>query len=132
MAKHPPHPQRERRRKLAAPPSNHITKAVPLPSPPPSRRWKSTTTHHAQGFWDLLSSSGIGISLTKHALQEFDQRNTSETRQGPLEKPLFKNPLLDIKRFARHGGPGLSDIKGVSHPRCASLLIADYAIVPRT
>jgi len=105
---------------------------VRLPSPPPSRRWGSTTTHHAPGFYDLLSSSGIGIGLTKRALQEFDRRNASETRQEPLEKLPFKDPLPDIKRFARHGGPDLSDVIGVSHPRQASLLVLTMQQYPET
>ncbi|WEW59006.1 hypothetical protein PRK78_004474 [Emydomyces testavorans] len=110
-----------------------------LPSPPPFKRQKKLP-HHAPGyidtpaFWDSLSK----IWLTKHALREFNRRNSllhapchqarslttqkflveqRNVRQCIAAADLLRNSapkcLKDVKRFARHGGPNLSDLVGV-------------------
>jgi hypothetical protein len=86
-------------------------------------------------FWDNLSK----IWLTKRALRELDRRNSQAhslyrrlhrpvTRLGLAEWKRTHQPpqsaadflchctstcLKDIERFARHGGPDLSDLRGV-------------------
>ncbi|KAL9128188.1 MAG: hypothetical protein Q9217_003088 [Psora testacea] len=135
MAKQSSTLQQKCRREVAGPLADRTAKDVQILSPRAFGRWKSTTTHHAPGFWRLLRSSGIGISLTKGALQELDRSNTSERQQEPLEKPPFEGPLEDIKRFSRHGCPDLSDIKGVSSAHWTSLpviSIQQYAEIEST
>lgn len=65
-------------------------------------------------FWDSLSQ----VSLTRHALKEHNRRNRSaaELYTPAPEKPsdLGKGVGDHIKRFARHGGPNLGDLRGVS------------------
>jgi len=65
-------------------------------------------------FWDSLSH----VSLTRHALKEHNRRNRSAVG---LDTPAPENPSDSgtgacdhIKRFARHGGPDLGDLRGVS------------------
>ena len=90
-------------------------------------------------FWDNLSK----IDLTKRALEELDRRNTEAAQKsGPahlrLRRPITRlgrtrlkkssqylipaadylgncstRSLKSIKQSARHGGPDLSDLKGV-------------------
>ncbi|KAF2229648.1 hypothetical protein EV356DRAFT_455391 [Viridothelium virens] len=107
-----------------------------------SRRQKQPS-HHSPGyvstpaFWDSLSK----VWLTKHALREFDRRNSRPhspgrqshrpitrnflTEQRNVRKPISAADFLrnsapgrwrDVKRFARHGGPGLSDLVGYPEP----------------
>lgn len=69
-------------------------------------------------FWDRLSN----IWLTHRALEELDRR-TSLRRPSPPPPPvpglreLARNTAAatarDLARFARHGGPGLSNLRGV-------------------
>ena len=110
-----------------------------LPSPPPSKR-QEKLPHHSPGyidtpaFWDSLTK----IWLTKHALKEFNRRNSRprspccqarrptirnflaeqrNVRQRISAADFLRNSapkhLKDVKQFARHGGPDLSDLVGV-------------------
>lgn len=111
-----------------------------LPSLPP-KRFKSSRKPHScsklppPAFWDNLSK----VWLTRRALEELDRRNAqSAFNQSPVQpkgkkprtrsavrelkhraQPALPNPAnryLDrgnLQRFARHGGPDLSDLKGV-------------------
>ncbi|MCJ1378407.1 hypothetical protein MMC17_001505 [Xylographa soralifera] len=115
MAKRSPHHQRKSSCKARATASDSVIKTARLPTPKSLRRWKSTTTHHGRGFWDLLTRSGISINLTKRALQEFDRRTVEEAPRGPIERAL--NPEYfssDIKRFSRHAD--YSDLRGYPEP----------------
>jgi len=130
--------QSRSRRKTGASPQAHIAKNPHLLSPPSSRRWKSTTSHHAPGFWNLLKANDIRLSLNKRTLQEFDRKNSLENqRQTPLEERPSEGlraqiTSAELKRFARLGGPDLSNIKGVSHVHQAySYQGAESATVPR-
>ncbi|KAF2189960.1 hypothetical protein K469DRAFT_452169, partial [Zopfia rhizophila CBS 207.26] len=62
-------------------------------------------------FWDNLSK----IWLTKRALRELDQRNTQAAPSPPRSphRRARRPPriLKDIRLFARHGGPNLSDLR---------------------
>lgn len=96
-----------KRPKLSSKNSKESTAPIlPKPICPPSKSNQSTK-YHSPGFWDALSS----ISLSHRALQELDRRNSIHTSQPT---PAHKPSEGDIRRFARHGGPDLADIKGVS------------------
>ena len=99
--------------------SPYIIKTTHSKLPLSSQKWKSTTSHHAPGFWDLLKAKGISLSLNRHTLQEFDRRNEFQDQgQNPVEvraEQGLETPIAStaLKRFARLGGPDLSDVKGV-------------------
>lgn len=75
-----------------------------------------------QRFWDTLSK----VWLTPRALQEFDRRNARQQTEGadlrlwprkrfPVDiSQLTATSLKDLKRFARRGGPSLTDVRNVS------------------
>ena len=71
--------------------------------------WSSTTTHHAQAFWDSLSKH----FLTHRALEEFDRRESVQREYHTSRAATASSAPRDLKRFARAGGPDLSDIVGV-------------------
>jgi len=138
MAGRTPESQSRSRRKTEASPHDPITKSTHLPSPPSSRRWQSTTSHHAPGFWNLLKANNISLSLNKRTLQELDRRNSFEIQrrnlleERPSEGLRAQIASAELKRFARLGGPDLSNIKGVSHVHQAySCQDADSAAVPQ-
>lgn len=73
-------------------------------------------------FWDNLSQ----IWLTKSALSELERRNQYIGRQNSLAARNWDHytgihtlegykaeSLKNIARFARHGGPDISDLRGV-------------------
>lgn len=86
----------------------------------PPRKPNQSTKYHLPGFWDTLSS----ISLTRRALREFDRRNDIYTPQvtDPTKAAKAEVIVGSIKRFARHGGPDLSDINGYPEPSAHSKL----------
>ena len=103
-------------------PPNKVTKGVHLPSLPRSPRWKSTTTHHARGFWKLLSISGLSIGLTRRALQELDRFNIKEAARDIESRVSAQEHLpSDIKRFSRHAD--YPELRGVSPARLPSMQI---------
>lgn len=62
-------------------------------------------------FWDNLSRQW----LTRRALREFDRRTVWPAGPVPPHRTGKENiDLAKLKRFARHGGPSLGDIRGVS------------------
>lgn len=71
-------------------------------------------------YWDSLSK----LWLTQHILRELNRRNrqpatnsvrTRITRRSNLKGELaWENSKSEIKRFSRHGGPDLQDLRGVS------------------
>jgi hypothetical protein len=94
----------------------------------------TTKSHSSLEFWDSLSK----IWLTKYALRELNRRNTKPLARSPVQQPFIQNFLTevkkpckptqstdellhsyplkivkDIKLFARHGGPYLTDLRGV-------------------
>jgi len=110
-----------KRRKLTTEPSdianNYISPPLEERCCPPSKPNQSTK-YHLPGFWDAISS----ISLTRRALQEFDRRNSIYIPQAtePTEVDEVEFVVGDIKRFARLGGPDLSDIQGYPEPSACS------------
>jgi len=109
--------------------------------PPHSKRQKlshhSSEPHPSAGFWDGLSK----IWLTKEALRELDRRNAKPLSHSPsrrAHRPVTRSFLAEVKKrrkhtqsvgdflhnctpktlkniklLARHGGPDLSDLRGV-------------------
>ncbi|KAK7421021.1 hypothetical protein QQZ08_010142 [Neonectria magnoliae] len=119
--------KRQRPIELSGDDTQHVTKKHKLyhPSIPPPR------------FWDNLSQP----VLTRNALQELDRRNTTEPRSQHRPESRYRHsrtrravaarretrPLspqeflqqsspadrAQLRRFARHGGPNLKDLRGV-------------------
>lgn len=101
------------------------TREAELPSPPrsnptPEKPLKKQKTYHQARdelhagtlrppeFWDNLSH----VPLVKSALRELDRRTVKHVA---APRPIVSKPL-DILRYARHGGPDLSDLRGVTRP----------------
>ncbi|KAK0655232.1 hypothetical protein B0T16DRAFT_317809 [Cercophora newfieldiana] len=83
---------------------------------PPTKRVKSTSQHHDSWqyppeFWDGLSK----IWLTRAALEELDRR-TARRPSFPPPGPSGQD-TRELGRFARHGGPDLSDLRGYPDPK---------------
>lgn len=83
-------------------------------SPPPSKRRKlERPPQHKtpSSFWDNLSRQW----LTPRALREFDRRTEQLAAPLPPDRSgLGKDHSKRLKRFARHGGPSLGDLRAVS------------------
>lgn len=120
-----PNPRKRQRQDLSQQPGEKRQKLIHSSYPPSS------------DFWDSLSK----IWLTKHALRELDRRNARviySTSRQQVRRPatrsfiaasknnraLLQHPSTflrncspqifeDVKRLARHGGPNLSDLRGV-------------------
>lgn len=87
-------------RKSLPPPAAEIRKRkqTPFRGPPPA-------------FWDNLSR----LWLTHRALRECDRRARERNiHQQGKTGDLKIDSAPSLKRFARHGGPDLSDIRAVS------------------
>ena len=91
-------------------------------------RWKRAKTPFKSrkeantAYWDSLSK----LWLTRRALRELDRRNrqtANSVRTRITSRPNLSGELAsenrssEIKRFARHGGPDLQDLRGVSLTR---------------
>lgn len=61
------------------------------------------------GFYDDLSK----VWLTKLALREIDRPNEERSSVDKPKSPVGLAPT-DVARFARHGGPDLRHLRGVS------------------
>lgn len=63
-------------------------------------------------FWDNLSR----LWLTPRSLREFDRRTEWPATPVPLVRigKKEKIDLVQLKRFARHGGPSLDHLRAVS------------------
>ncbi|KAF1970594.1 hypothetical protein BU23DRAFT_473853 [Bimuria novae-zelandiae CBS 107.79] len=98
-------------------------------SPPIKRRKANRSSGPSAAFWDHLSK----IWLTKGALRELDRRNTQAAPSAyrPVHEQLkttsewerFEallnhdpSTFKDVKSFARHGGPDLSDLRSFAEP----------------
>ncbi|KAH8708369.1 hypothetical protein GQ44DRAFT_743207 [Phaeosphaeriaceae sp. PMI808] len=118
----------------------------PLGAPPPSpkrqRLAHPARLHPAPEFWDNLSK----LWLTERALRELDRRNDQasspirfpyqrvtrsvlsqwkrkESNLRPTKRAsdtfssLTAGHMYDLKRFARHGGPNINDLRGYRLPQ---------------
>ncbi len=85
-----------------------------FPPQPTSKRQKFEDHQRHQTpscFWDNLSRQW----LTRRTLREFDRRTVWPAAPIPPQRTGKENiNLAKLKRFARHGGPSLGDIRGVS------------------
>lgn len=99
-----------------------------------SSQTKAKRRRHSQyganaAFWDSLSK----VWLTRRALDELNRRNRERTKAvrpavvrnlDPKDATrLLRNPSLQLKLFAKHGGPDLRDLAGVSQTREESRLL---------
>lgn len=90
---------------------------------PPSSTWQSST-RNPPSFWDSLSS----IKLTSAALDELNRRNKHLPKPVPIalgtdsgvdfdNLPARRGEIsAELQRFARVGGPSLTDIRGYTRP----------------
>lgn len=84
-------------------------------APPPTtkrRKLENQQRHRTPSwFWDNLSR----VWLTPRALREFDRRTAWPTAPVPPDRTGREDiDLAQLKRFARHGGPSLDDLRAVS------------------
>ncbi len=84
-------------------------------SPPPTAKRRKLEKHQRHTrpswFWDKLSR----LRLTPGALQESDRRTVWPAAPVPPDRTGKEDiDLGQLKRFARHGGPSLGDLRAVS------------------
>ena len=100
---------RTRKRKLSG-----VEPITPSPSQPSAKRRKAEgqRQHRTPNrFWDDLSR----VWLTPCALREFDRRTVRPMVPIPLELSTLKETqIIELKHFAKHGGPDLTDFRAVS------------------
>lgn len=88
-------------------------------------------------FWDRPSS----IELTHRAVEEHTRRtrlrrpshpSLPTPRQRELAQHTAAATARDLARFARHGGPGLTDLRGVRRYECSlpSALLTSPSSIP--
>ncbi len=112
------------------------TKKTKTQSEAEREAWASWT--HPPAFWDRLSE----IHLTRKALEEHNRRIRLQRRPSPLspsspgrgraEHLVNTLPARGLARFARLGGPDLSDLRGVRRLLTSGTFTcacADHALV---
>ncbi|KAI1824995.1 hypothetical protein F4861DRAFT_538448 [Xylaria intraflava] len=100
--------------------SQPVETTLPEREPTPTKR-PVHLTRLPPAFWDNLPN----IPLTRNALAELNRRNQTNLTQAcppcrPIPRRTARKPintlrrcdLARVKRFARHGGPGLSELRG--------------------
>jgi len=104
-------------------------------APPPTtkrRKLENQQRHRTPSwFWDNLSR----VWLTPRALREFDRRTVWPTAPVPPGRTGKEDiDLAQLKRFARHGGPSLGELRAVSsiQPFHRSVLTAYQYPEPET
>lgn len=129
-------PPLKRRRQPQSDPTPDLFPSPPVSTPSLERPTKKRKTHHERlqrdqlevldqteiaalrppQFWDNLTPR---IPLVKAALRELDRRNRQTI---PHPTPVKTRRLhCDLQRYARQGGPDLSDLRGVRQmPRGAT------------
>jgi hypothetical protein len=104
---------------------------VPGPQPPVKRRKRSrrSRSRTPPEFWDNLSR----VPLCHRALREFNRRAVRRAAPKPLVWSVVERDLIkQLKRFARHGGPDLQDIRGVGSVHRIESYANSFLTVPRT
>ena len=93
-----------------------LSEAEPLSelSPQPTAKRQKLKEHRRHrtpsSFWDNLSRQW----LTPRTLREFDRRTVWPAVSVPPHQTGKENiNIAKLKRFARHGGPSLGNIRGV-------------------
>ena len=98
-------PQSRKRRR-----SPEVAASTDTPQPPVKQQKRSRRNRTPPQFWDNLSR----VPLCPRALREFNRRITRPVVPKPPARSILKGDLVkQLKRFARHGGPNLRDIRGV-------------------
>jgi hypothetical protein len=96
---------RKRKQKTEAPDPH------PQLSVKPPKKSRQSRNRTPPEFWESLSQ----VPLCRRALREFNRRTVRRTIPKPPVRSALKGDLVkQLKRFARHGGPDLRDIRGVS------------------
>ncbi|KAA6408245.1 MAG: hypothetical protein FRX48_07987 [Lasallia pustulata] len=108
------HPHRKRKLWVEAEPTTDS-------SPPPTikrRKLENQQRHRTPSwFWDNLSR----LRLTPRALREFDRRTVWPAAPVPPKRTGKEDiNLARLKRFARHGGPALDDLRAYPGPPTAA------------
>lgn len=99
-------PPRNQKRQL----STEVEPTTDSSPPPTAKRRKLENQRHRtpSSFWDNLSRQW----LTPRALQEFDRRIVPPAAPVPPDQTDKKDiDLIQLKRFARHGGPSLGNLR---------------------
>lgn len=129
-----PPPKRLRRSRRR--PTPDLFLSPPKSTASPERPAKKRKTHHeeesaqervSQGATDVLRTTKFWDNLTprvplcKAALKELDRRNRQATpaaAPAPVPAPAsLPQPDCDIRRYARRGGPDLTDLRGGEMPQ---------------
>ena len=100
-----------KRRKLAEQP-RHRTPPNPQPSTKRQKLGEEPRHRTPPSFWDNLSR----LWLCPRALREFNRRADQPVHPSPPHIQHLKrceDNSIRLKRFARHGGPNLGDLKTV-------------------
>ena len=85
--------------------------ASPLPTTKRRKLENQQRIEAPSSFWDNLSQQ----RLTHRTLRELDQRTVWPALPlPPHQTDKVHINRAELKRFARHGGPSLCDIRGVS------------------
>ena len=99
---------------------------------PPTKRRKQENQHSHQtpnSFWDNLSRQW----LTRRALRELDRRNVWPTVTIPRDWSSKENIChTRLKRFAKHGGPQLGDLRAVIQAHISSRRSSNCMLVSST
>ena len=97
--------------------------------PPPAKRRKREKRQRQRTpswFWDNLSR----LWLTPRALREFDRRTEWPAAPVPPKQTGKEDiNLAQLKRFARHGGPALGDLRAVSQIQPSRNELSDCSLV---
>ncbi|KAK3176921.1 hypothetical protein OEA41_008247 [Lepraria neglecta] len=93
------------------------TDSSPLPTAK-RRKLENQQRHRTpSSFWDNLSR----LWLTPRALREFDRRTVWPAAPVPPERTGKEDiDLVQLKRFARHGGPSLDHLRAYPEPETAA------------
>ena len=114
-----------RKRKL----SNKAEPTLDCPPPPTAKRQKVENSQRQRtpsSFWDNLSRQW----LTPRALREFDRRTVWPAAPVPPDRTSKRNiGLTQLKRFARHGGPSIGDLRAVSQVQASKEMLSDRLLV---
>lgn len=107
-------PQNQKRQSVEEPPRNN----------PPAKRVETAMPNERDNyppeFWDDLSR----VWLTPRALRECDRRNRTPSASFTAPQVHSTAPKVhsaELAQFAKHGGPDLRDIRGVSLSFCLNL-----------
>ncbi|KAF2241478.1 hypothetical protein BU26DRAFT_571944 [Trematosphaeria pertusa] len=102
-------PQRRKRKRTL-----EIARSTDTLQPPVKRQKRSQRGRTPPEFWDNLSR----VPLCRRALREFNRRTIRPVALEPPARSVLKEDLVkQLKRFARHGGPNLRDIRGYPAPQ---------------